>query len=61
MGFGRLTGAMVRVASAAARGTFEKVLVSVAVVFVIGISAVGAIVTPPPEHVVNPRKSMNCC
>lgn len=56
-----LTGAMVKVAIAAARGTFEKVLVCVAVAWVIWTNAVGTILKPPAEHVEKPRKSMNDC
>ena len=56
----RLTGAIVKLAIAA-KGTFEKVLVLVAVVLVTWINAVGTTFSPPPEHEENPKKSMNDC
>lgn len=56
-----LTGAIVKLAVTAASGTFEKVLVCVAVVFVTWIKAVGTIFCPPPEHVVKPNMSMKSC
>ena len=54
-----LTGAIVKVAEAAANGTFENVFVFVAVVLKICSKAVGTTFSPPPEQVVKPRKLMN--
>ena len=50
-----LTGAMVRLATTAASGTFEKVLVVVVVVFMTWTKAVAPIFSPPPEQELNPR------
>ena len=49
------TGAMVRLATTAASGTFEKVLVVVVVVFMTWTKAVAPIFSPPPEQEVKPR------
>lgn len=48
---GRLTGAMVKLALIAASGTFENVVVDVAVVFITWTSAVLTTFSPPPEQV----------
>ena len=50
-----LTGAMVRLATTAASGTFEKVLVVVVVVFMTWTRAVAPMFSPPPEQVLKPR------
>ena len=51
----KLTGAIVRLATTAASGTFENVLVVVAVVFVTWTKAVAITFSPPPEQVLNPK------
>lgn len=53
---------MVRLAITAASGTFVNELVVVAVVFVTWTNAVATTFSPPPEQVLNPKKSMkDCC
>jgi len=46
---------------AAANETLERVMVVVDVKFLTCTRAVGATISPPPEHVVKPRESMNDC
>ncbi len=53
-----LTGARLM---AAANDTLERVVVVVAVTFLICNKAVGTIIKPPPEHEVKPKKSINDC
>lgn len=55
MRFRRLTGAIVRLAITAASGTFENVLVVVAVVFKTWTNAVATTFSPPPEQVLKPK------
>ena len=50
-----LTGAMVKLALAAANGTFENVLVCVAVVFVTWSNAVAPMFADATEHVEKPK------
>ena len=50
-----LTGAIVRLATTAASGTFENVLVVVAVVFNTWSNAVATTFSPPPEQELKPK------
>ena len=61
MQYKKLTGAMVRLATTAANGTFVNELVTVAVVFRTWTNAVAPKFSPPPEQVLKPKWSMNDC